>query len=58
MAKAGKLNQDGYVHALDAKEYQRLRDQARGSGRRARCSIAWRFSPACPASMSAPGPAR
>jgi ubiquinone/menaquinone biosynthesis C-methylase UbiE len=29
MAKAGKANPDGYVHAGDAKEYQRLRDQAR-----------------------------
>ncbi len=29
MAKAGKPNPDGYVHARDAKEYQRLRDQAR-----------------------------
>jgi len=29
MAKAGKANPDGYVHARDAKEYQRLRDQAR-----------------------------
>jgi ubiquinone/menaquinone biosynthesis C-methylase UbiE len=29
MAKARKANPDGYVHARDAKEYQRLRDQAR-----------------------------
>lgn len=28
MAKARKLNPDGYVHARDAQEYQRLRDQA------------------------------
>ena len=29
MARAGKANPDGYVHTRDAKEYQRLRDQAR-----------------------------
>jgi ubiquinone/menaquinone biosynthesis C-methylase UbiE len=29
MARASKANPDGYVHARDAKEYQRLRDQAR-----------------------------
>jgi hypothetical protein len=29
MAKASKVNPDGYVHTCDAKEYQRLRDQAR-----------------------------
>ena len=29
MARARKANPDGYVHARDAKEYQRLRDQAR-----------------------------
>jgi ubiquinone/menaquinone biosynthesis C-methylase UbiE len=29
MAKAGKANPDGYVHTRDAKEYDRLRDQAR-----------------------------
>ena len=29
MAKARKANPDGYVHTRDAKEYQRLRDQAR-----------------------------
>jgi ubiquinone/menaquinone biosynthesis C-methylase UbiE len=29
MARARKVNPDGYVHARDAKEYQRLRDQAR-----------------------------
>jgi ubiquinone/menaquinone biosynthesis C-methylase UbiE len=28
MAKPGKVNPDGYVHARDAMEYQRLRDQA------------------------------
>ena len=28
MAKARKANPDGYVHTRDAKEYQRLRDQA------------------------------
>ena len=27
-AKAQKVNPDGYVHARDANEYQRLRDQA------------------------------
>ena len=27
-AKAQKANPDGYVHARDANEYQRLRDQA------------------------------
>jgi ubiquinone/menaquinone biosynthesis C-methylase UbiE len=29
MARARKANPDGYVHTRDAKEYQRLRDQAR-----------------------------
>jgi predicted methyltransferase len=29
MAKARKTNPDGYVHTRDAREYQRLRDQAR-----------------------------
>jgi ubiquinone/menaquinone biosynthesis C-methylase UbiE len=29
MARASKANPDGYVHTRDAKEYQRLRDQAR-----------------------------
>jgi ubiquinone/menaquinone biosynthesis C-methylase UbiE len=29
MARARKVNPDGYVHARDAREYQRLRDQAR-----------------------------
>ncbi len=29
MARARKANPDGYVHARDAKDYQRLRDQAR-----------------------------
>ena len=29
MTRARKVNPDGYVHARDAKEYQRLRDQAR-----------------------------
>ena len=29
MAKSRKANPDGYVHTRDAKEYQRLRDQAR-----------------------------
>jgi ubiquinone/menaquinone biosynthesis C-methylase UbiE len=29
MARAHKANPDGYVHTRDAKEYQRLRDQAR-----------------------------
>jgi len=29
MARASKVNPDGYVHARDAGEYQRLRDQAR-----------------------------
>jgi len=29
MAKASKANPDGYVHTRDAREYQRLRDQAR-----------------------------
>jgi len=29
MAKARKANPDGYVHTRDAREYQRLRDQAR-----------------------------
>jgi len=29
MAKASKVNPDGYLHTCDAKEYQRLRDQAR-----------------------------
>lgn len=29
MARARKVNPDGHVHARDAKEYQRLRDQAR-----------------------------
>jgi ubiquinone/menaquinone biosynthesis C-methylase UbiE len=29
MARASQANPDGYVHARDAKEYQRLRDQAR-----------------------------
>ena len=29
MAKARKANPDGYVHTRDAKEYQRLREQAR-----------------------------
>jgi ubiquinone/menaquinone biosynthesis C-methylase UbiE len=29
MARARKVNPDGYVHTRDAKEYQRLRDQAR-----------------------------
>jgi len=29
MAKAREVNPDGYVHTRDAKEYQRLRDQAR-----------------------------
>ena len=29
MTRARKVNPDRYVHARDAKEYQRLRDQAR-----------------------------
>ena len=29
MAKARRANPDGYVHTRDAREYQRLRDQAR-----------------------------
>ena len=29
MARASEVNPDGYVHARDAGEYQRLRDQAR-----------------------------
>ena len=32
MANARKANPDGYVHTRDAREYQRLRDQARMAG--------------------------
>ncbi len=47
MAKARKANPDGYVHTRDAREYQRLRDQARmWQGRRRKSSTGSGLSPA------------
>ena len=47
MAKARKANPDGYVHTRDAKEYQRLRDQARiWQGATAGCWLPWASAPA------------
>jgi hypothetical protein len=59
MAKARKANPDGYVHTRDAKEYQRLRDQARmGQGATAHVLAAVGLGPGMSCLDVAPAQAR